>query len=224
MMLGEIQEINAWERAEHFHHFVKLEQPFYNVNLDLPVTGLKFWCSQSGRSLNSTLMWIVLKAMNELPVFRTRMWECGCCVRTYPTLSGSTTHLDQGGSLFRLVFARYEPDLDTFIAGHRQEIANSVGFYGNDQSGARDALVYFSPMPWYSFNAIDHVSGLDRADAIPRVTWGKIRELPYTELLPFNIRVNHCFVDALHLAILFQKIEEHVRTIIREEIRCDPKA
>ncbi len=64
-------------------------------------------------------------------------------------------------------------------------------------------------MPWLSFTAVDHTLSLRRDDGIPRVTWGKYFDAGPT-LLPFNIQVNHMFVDGLHVSRFFEQLDQEI--------------
>lgn len=208
-MTARIIPIASWERACQYMHFKSHIFPYYNVTLSLDVSGLKAYSRNAGLRLNSILLYAALKAINSIPQFRIRPFD-DTHIQEVATIHGSTTHLDPGSQLFRLIAVPYIPNIYEFCEEvERQKCTR--GFYGNTNTS--DAVVYFSPTPWYTFSGITHaMQGADPDNATPLITWGAIECSGGAERLPFNICVNHRYIDALHLSMLFKQIE----TIIKD--------
>ena len=55
---------------------------------------------------------------------------------------------------------------------------------------------------------------LKKEDAVPRVSWGKFYPSGEKVLIPFNIQVNHMFVDGIHVGRFFEFLHEEIRTLV----------
>lgn len=100
-----------------------------------------------------------------------------------------------------------------FDALAKAAIAASVAYFDFAPLRGRDDFVFISPMPWIAFTSVDHTASLRRDDAIPRVTWGKLFNENGQTRLPFNIQVNHIFVDGLHVGRFFEALTGEVEAI-----------
>ena len=56
---------------------------------------------------------------------------------------------------------------------------------------------------------------LKKEDCIPRISWGKFAQADEKVLLPFNIQVNHIFIDGVHVGQYYEKLHE----LIREQMK-----
>ncbi len=74
-----------------------------------------------------------------------------------------------------------------------------------------------SSLPWISFTGLDHTLSLDRDDAIPRVSWGRYVKNGEQIMLPFNMRVNHVFVDGLHVGLFFEEFARQLKRVLEQK-------
>lgn len=204
-------DLNTWPRREHFHFFRRADIPFYNVNFQLDITGLKEACKARSVSLNNTLMSICLLAMNEVDNFRYRVRGDG--VILHGQLHPSFAHLRGEEELFRIVTLDFIKDLPQFDLAVKDAVQQSQGYFDFTALGDRDDFVFFSSMPWVSFTSIDHTINLQKDDGIPRVTWGKFFDENGRTVLPVNLRVNHMFVDGLHVGRLIEAIDTNIAAL-----------
>ena len=75
--------------------------------------------------------------------------------------------------------------------------------------------MFISPIPWITFTATDHTLSLRKEDAIPRVSWGKVYMSGENALLPYNVQVNHVFVDGIHVGRFFEALKDELSDIRR---------
>ena len=92
-------------------------------------------------------------------------------------------------------------------------IADSTAYFDITKLAGRDDFVFISALPWIAFTGVDHTLSLKKDDGVPRVTWGKITQTTMGEVLPFNVQVNHMFVDGLHVGQFFAALEANIKAL-----------
>jgi len=95
----------------------------------------------------------------------------------------------------------------------REAITNTTEYFNIEKLKTRDDFVFISPLPWFSFTSIDHTLSLKRDDGIPRISWGKFFESDGKRLLPFNIQVNHMFVDGIHVGRFLDQLAREISAL-----------
>lgn len=205
-------DIATWDRREHFAFFRRVDLPFYNVNANVDATGLKAWAGKEGVSLTSLLLHATMRAVNRVDNFRYRLR--GETVVLHERVHPCFSHMRPGEELFRMSRVDFVDDPREFAASVRAAVESSSSWFDLESIAGRDDLVFLSPMPWFSFTGVDHTLSLRREDAIPRITWGRIFEDRGRELLPFNVQVNHVFVDGLHVARLLEGLGSGIRELV----------
>ena len=198
----------SWNRQEHFDFFRRMDLPFYNTNFNIDVSGVKDCAKPLGIPLHSVLMFLVMRAINSIDNLRLRLRGEDIVLHDY--LNPSFTHLKDGNELFYLITSEYSSDLYEFAHLTKVAIEESTEYFNLNQLSGRDDLVFISPLPWISFTGIDHTLNLRKDDAIPRVTWGKCFESNDRILLPFNLQVNHIFVDGIHVARFIDRLNVEI--------------
>lgn len=207
----EIVDLSRWSRREHFAFFRRADLPFYNVTVPVEVTGLREEAKTRGVALNTLFIYLTLRAANAVENLRYRLR--GDTVVLHDRLHPSFAHLRRGEELFRFITVDFDDDLLAFDATVKAEIAASAAYFDLTKLQGRDDFIFISSLPWISFTAIDHTLGLAKDDAVPRVSWGKLFKQDGRSLLPYNIRVNHMFVDGLHVGRFFEALDREIAAI-----------
>ncbi len=194
-----MKEINldTWERKQHFMFFKAVAYPIYNITFDVDVTLVRMWAQEQKVSFNLALIYLSMKAMNSVENFRYRLR--GETVVLHEITHPSFTDMNPGSELFKMVNAPMQDEIKTFIVKAKEISQKQTVYFPFEEWVGRDDFVFFSLLPWVSFSAIDHTVNLKQGDAVPRVTLGKFREEKNRVLLPYNVQVNHLFVDGIHL-------------------------
>lgn len=202
-------DISTWNRREHFAFFRKVDLPFYNVNTQVDITGLPELAKSKSISLNSMLIFLTIQSMNQIDNFRYRIRDDS--VYLHDAVHPSFTHLKKGEELFRIITMDMDSDVIRFDRNLKQAVEESSSYFDFSKAAGRDDLVFMSSLPWISFTGLDHTLSLDRDDAIPRVSWGRYVSNGGQTMLPFNIRVNHVFVDGLHVGRFFEEFAKQLK-------------
>lgn len=204
--------IDTWERKEHFNLFMQSDLPFYNVNFNVQVSGLKNKCKNKGLSVNNVLIYATIKALNKINNFLYRL-ENGKIIK-YDKLDPSFACIRENESLFRMVTVNFIDDVQSFNNSAKKAVADSISYFDFSALKERTNLVFISPMPWLPFTGVDHTLSLKKDDSIPRISWGKIHNNGKEEILPYNIQVNHIFIDGIHVGQFYEYLNEEIQAII----------
>jgi chloramphenicol O-acetyltransferase type A len=203
----------TWRRKEHFEFFKRVDLPFYNVNANINVTGLKEASKVMDVSLNTLLIFITMKAINKIENLKYRLR--GESVILHETLHPVFAHIAKNDDLFRMIAVDFSDDILVFKKRLLHEISVSVAYFDPKKLLGRDDAVFISALPWIEFTGTDHTMSLKKEDAIPRITWGKIHVSENKMLLPYNIQVNHMFVDGIHVGYFFEELNCQIKDILK---------
>ena len=202
-------DIETWDRKDHFNFFKMVPYPIYNICFDIDISRLKGYTQDKSLSFNLSMIFIVTESLNEIDNFRYRLR--GNDVVLHEALTPSYTDIAEGSELFKMVTVEMDPDLVRFVQKSKQKAAQQTKYFIPSDFMNRDDFVFYSIIPWISFTSIDHTVNCKQGDAIPRVTFGKYYHRGNAWYLPFNIQVNHLFVDGIHLGQLKDKIDEKIK-------------
>lgn len=204
-------ELATWRRKEHFEFFKRIDLPFYNVNVPVNVTGLKETSRLLEVSFNTLLIFVTMKAVNKIDNLKYRLH--GESVVLHEILHPSFAHIANGDDLFRMISVDFMDDIKEFNKRVLYEIKESAAYFDSRKLSGRDDFVFISALPWIEFTGTDHTLSLKKEDAIPRITWGKVYKTDNKMVLPYNIQVNHMFVDGIHVGRFFEELNNQIQEI-----------
>ncbi len=204
-------DINIWERREHFAFFKNIPYPVYNICFDLDITGVKEFTKKENISFNLAMIHISTSALNRIDNFRYRLR--GEQVVLHEILTPSFADIKKDSDLFKMVTVPFENDLMAFERKAKEKADAQENYFVLNDFAGRDDFVFYSAIPWISFTGIDHTINLKREDANPRISWGKYYNKAGRLLLPYNIQVNHMFVDGYHLGLFKEQLDDIISEI-----------
>jgi chloramphenicol O-acetyltransferase type A len=203
-------DIANWKRREHYEFFSSYENPLFNISGQVDVTELYEFAKSRHYSFFLCYYHCAIKAINEIPEFRTRKVEGK--VLQYDTIQLGTTLL-QDNETISFCTVPYDSDFITFYR-HAVELIGKVkarpGLYPAD--GSKD-IAFFSVIPWIAFTGVVHAQKYKGGDSIPRLAFGKFNWQGDRLMLPFGIEADHSLVDGLHAGKLFMQMEANGRLL-----------
>jgi len=116
-------------------------------------------------------------------------------------------------NLFKMVTVPFEDDIKLFDKTAREKAKNQQQYFLLSDFAGRDDFVFYSAIPWITFTGIDHTINLKREDAVPRISRGKYYQKNNLILLPYNIQVNHMFVDGYHLGVFKEQLDKRIELL-----------
>jgi chloramphenicol O-acetyltransferase type A len=204
-------DINNWNRKEHFEFFSHTDLPFYNTCFNLEIGNFKNRVKELKISLNTALMYVTVKSLLKVENFLLR-YENGKVIK-YDSLTPSFAHIKDGEELFRFITVEYNKDIYSFSETVKEEINKSTKYFDFEEIKNRTNFVFISSLPWIPFTSIDHTLSLNKFDSIPRITWGKYENNGQKIILPYNIQVNHIFIDGLHIGKFYESLNEEIHSL-----------
>lgn len=199
-------DLESWSRREQFHFFKGYDLPYFNVCVQLDVTGLvRFARSREGPSFFLMYHYLALRAANEVEPFRYRLR--GDRVLVHDRIDMGTTILVDGD---RFTFCYFDDDEDfaQFAEKADAEIERLHASGGRlEPRDHRDDMVHFSVLPWMSFTGFAHARTLNREDSVPKIVFGKYFEDGDRFRMPISVEVHHALMDGVHVGRFFERLE-----------------
>ena len=196
-------DINSWKRKEIFDFFSSVACPYYSVTFTVDVSRVYSFVRQHGLSFYYCMCWLCTEAANRVEAFRylIRGGEIYRLEKRHP----SFTDLRKGEELFYIVTLPMQEDVESFCREAAAKSAAQTSFI--DMSSETEELLYLSCLPKVSLTSLtnEHDSGKD--DAIPRIAWGKYREVNGRKELGLSLEVNHRFIDGVHIGRFAEELE-----------------
>lgn len=202
-------DTEAWSRRHLFRLFKDYDDPFINVCADVDVTTLLSFARERGLSLFVTYHFLSTRTANELEHFRYRLRGERVLVHERVD-AGAIVLLDDDS--FTFVYFDFDENFRDFHERARAQVEKArVEPPPLDSRADRDDLVYHSVIPWVSFTSISHARDSRRQSGIPKVTFGKYREVGGRVLMPVSVEVHHALMDGLHVGRFFERLEGYFK-------------
>lgn len=205
-------DLSTWPRRQHFELFRAYEHPWFNLCADVDVTALYAWCAGEGRpTFFAASLWLSLAAANEVEEFRYRIRGDGVVV--HPTIHGGSTVLLRDGT-FRFAYYDFDSDPARFAAHVGDVLARVKRESGPlDPRDDRDDLIHYSIIPWISFTSFSHARRRGADDAIPKIVFGRHREVEGRRRMPVSVEVHHALVDGLHVGRFYELFQRRLDAV-----------
>lgn len=206
-------DLATWPRRAHYEFFRAYELPFWNVTVDLDVTDLVARSAQPGgpsfflSTLHGAL--VAANAVEELRL-RLRSEPAGERVVVHERVHGGSTVL-RPDETFAFAYFDFDPDFERFAAGASDVLGAVRATRGAlEPRPERDDLIHFSVLPWISFSSFQHARRLARGDSVPKIVFGRHRELAGRRLMPVSVEVHHALVDGLHVGRFLERFQRQL--------------
>lgn len=198
-------DLHSWERRDTYHFFRDFDDPFFNATAPVDATRLVAHAKAGKESFSWNVLYCLLRAANEIPEFCLRI--LGDSVVRYDVLHGGTTVL-RPDNTFTFCYFDYHPDRETFLAGARKAVEQSMSQRLLDPKDHEFNRVHFSAVPWIAFTGVKHAKKRGNDDSIPKIVFGKYTEEAGRMKLPLSVEVNHALMDGYHVGRYFEKVQD----------------
>ena len=196
----EIFDIENWNRKQHYNHFSKLKDPYFDVTKAYHFSKEKK-ISFFGRYLHDCM-----KAINDIDELKLRINNS--VVEKHEVINASATIMRQDNT-FGFSFINFDENLDVFLnnlENEKQRINSTTDLFppvnGLD-------CIHCSALPWLSFSGHkEPVSG--EIDSVPKLAFSKI--VFNNDKIEMNvaINVNHALVDGYHVSLFAEKFQYYL--------------
>lgn len=200
-------DVANWDRRQIYELFSACDHPFYSVSFELDVTNLRRYTHESGLSFYYSLSYLITEAMESVEALRLRIR--GGTLVTVDELIPSCTDLQPGSDCFVILTLPRGGDMAAFCR-RAKALSRAQKTLLDPKMEARDDLIYFSCLPWFTLTGFVTERNLDVNDCIPRVTWGKYQTRGGRCILNVTVEVNHRTVDGVHLGRFYTALQQKI--------------
>lgn len=200
-------DTETWSRRDLFRLFREYDAPSFNICAELDATTLLDFARARRLSFFVAYHYLSTKVANEVEPFRYRLR--GERVLVHERVDAGAVLLLADES-FTFVYFDFTED---FAAFHESAVATVDGARAEppslDAREGRDDLIYHSVIPWVSFTSISHARDSRRQSGIPKIAFGKYREVGGRLLMPVSVEVHHALMDGLHVGRYFERLQSY---------------
>jgi len=204
---GRFQVIDqtGWPRCEQFELFRNFGFPYFSITADVDITAYRNALPKGGR-FTVGVVYAIAVAANTVPEFRQRIR--GDEVIEFDVVHPSIIVLNDDEA-FRFCAFPFAQDFAEFSkdAPERIERARTASSMYNNLPD-QDDFLFLTAIPGISFTGVMHAAPSHAPDSVPRIAWGKYRDVAGRIMLPLNVQVHHALVDGIHVGRFYSKVEE----------------
>jgi chloramphenicol O-acetyltransferase type A len=200
-------DTETWSRRHLFRLFKDYDAPSFNVCAELDATRLLDFARPRKLSLFVAYHFLSAKTCNELEPFRYRLR--GERVLVHERVDAGAVLLLPDES-FTFVYFDFTEDFAAFHASAKATIERArAEAPPPDAREDRDDLIYHSVIPWVSFTSISHARDSRRRNGIPKISFGKYRDVGGRVSMPVSVEVDHALMDGLHVGRYFERLQSY---------------
>lgn len=194
----------GWPRREQFELFKDFGFPYFSLTADVDITDYRQVLPKGGR-FTVGLVYAIAVAANAVPEFRQRIR--GDDVIEFDTVHPSIIVLNDQDA-FRFCVFPFAHDFEEFSKDAPQRIERARMAASMYDLPDQDDFLFLTAIPSVSFTGVMHAAPTHAPDSVPRIAWGKYREVAGRLMLPLNVQVHHALIDGVHVGRFYSKVEE----------------
>lgn len=196
-------DFKTWERKEFYEHFIKEVVCTYSATVNLDITNLKKY------RLYPTIIWLLTKAVNQMPEFRTALTDDG--IGIYDEMNPAYTIFNEKNKNFSGIWTEFNPDYNIFLNSYIADIekySSSVNFSPKPDRPLNSFDI--SMIPWVTFTSFN-INVFDSGKyLLPIFTLGKYFEENEKRIIPLSIQVHHAVCDGYHIGKFTEILQEYI--------------
>ncbi|WMI80770.1 chloramphenicol acetyltransferase [Anaerotignum sp. MB30-C6] len=200
-------DMETWPRAQSFYYYTQMAPTTYSINVSMDVTVLRNELKQQGLKFFPTYLWLVTKAINEVPELRVGLKDgvLGCWRQLTP-LYPQFHEDDQTTSL---LWTEHHDNFLEFYQSYikdTKEHGDSHGILSSKGMPLPNGYV-ISCIPWFSFQSFSLYNHNLKDYYFPSFEAGKFVETEEKILMPLSVTVHHATTDGYHLKMFFEILQ-----------------
>ncbi|WP_315119751.1 chloramphenicol acetyltransferase [uncultured Clostridium sp.] len=200
-------DFDNWNRKEHYKFFESVDNPQFNICMNLNVTNFLRFVKENNLSFYYSMVYASTYVMNQIQDFRYKIRDGKIIL--HDSLQPSFIDMDAGENLFKIVTLPLNNSIKEF-SNAAKEMSKSQKEYFPEINVDQDKLIYFSCIPWISFTSISNEIVMNKEDSIPRISFGKYFTQDNKILLPYSIQVNHMLLDGVHVGKFIEQLQKFI--------------
>ena len=196
-------DLQTWDRKEFYEHFIEEVACTYSATVNLDITNLKNY------RLYPTIIWLLTKAVNQIPEFRTALTNEG--VGIYDELHPAYTIFNKENKNFSAIWTEFHSDYRVFLNSYECDTAKYASSVNYAPKPDRPANSFdISMIPWFTFTSFNINVFDSRKYLLPIFTFGKYIDDCGKRLLPLSIQVHHAVCDGYHMGKFIEILQEQI--------------
>lgn len=197
-------DLETWPRRTHFETFKEWDYPHFNLCANVELAQFYAYVKQRGYVFTTAFVYVVTRAANAIPEFRTRIR--GDAVVEHEVVHPSTTVMADN-ELFTFCTMTYDEAFATFAVRAAEQITFVRDHPSLEDPAGRDDLLYMTAMPWVSFTSFMHPISFP-VDSVPRFAWGKYFADGDSLKMPLGVQAHHALMDGLHMGRYYATVQD----------------
>jgi len=197
--------LDDWPRRPQFEFYSRLDNPFFNVCVEVDVTNLKAWTEASGASFFLASLYASQRATETVSNFRYRL--DGDRVRVQDRIVPGCTILREDDT-FGFGYFEPAPTFAEWQEAGRQVIEHVRSTKGLDDRPDDGDVLHYSVLPWVSFTSFSHARSYGTDDSVPKIVLGRFTEREERLEMPVSVAVHHGLMDGLHVGRYVERLEQ----------------
>lgn len=193
-------------RQKHFEFFNSFDQPHFSISGNVDITALKDYLKSNNLAFTPTMVYLISKVANDIPVFRQRIR--GEKVVEHQLVHPSFAITPKNSDVFSFCPVQFEYEFNSFYKHTIDAIEHFQENPSFEDEHGRDDYLFLSIIPWISFTGLTHAMNHSTPDSVPRITWGKYFKSGDKTLMPLSVQAHHALVDGRQVGLYFEKFEE----------------
>lgn len=201
-------DLDTWNRAEQFQHYIDRVPCTYSFTVHIDITSLRQALAAGRRKAYPAQIWLLATAVQRFREFRMGFDGDGA-LGVWDAVHPAYTVFNPETETFSGIWTPYDPDFKRFEAAATRDIAEysrATRFFPKEGRPANSFDV--SSVPWLEFSAFT----LDIPQAVrhlaPIFTLGRYVERDGLTQLPVAIQVHHAVCDGFHAGRFVAALQE----------------
>ena len=193
-------DLAHWPQRAHYEAVMAEGGGSDAYTLSLDVTPL------AGAALYPTLLWLLTRAVNRLPSFRTALTPVG--LGTYDRMHPAYTIFQPAHQTFSAIWTPYREDYGAFLEAYRRDVAAYTGQTAYAPKPGRPENSFdISMVPWFSFGGFSLMVPGGGDYLLPIFTLGKVTEQGGRRTLPLAVQVHRAVCGGQQVACFLHLLE-----------------
>ena len=198
-------DVDSWSRKSHYEYFQTFDCPMFSITFPVRVDALYRYARENGLSFFAVCLFVLLKALNEVPQFRQRVedgdvWE-------YESVDALVPVLAADGEFSQIV-VEYRDSLSGFLEHALPLIQAAKGEPARANPCHRTDIAVFSCLPWMPFTQVASAYRSFRGQYLPLIHWGKMGpDASGRLMMSVAVQANYVLVDGVCVGNFYKNIE-----------------
>lgn len=202
-------DMKNWSRRDTFLYFTKIMPSVYTLTVETDVTELVKYHKESGISFFAMCLWLISKAVNEVPSLRygyeekVKLVQYDEIIPVFPIFHKDTESCTMICTDTAQKFSAFYEEFNTMIERARTEKKFFTSKYPHAPANTFNLSV--EPRVHFTGFSLMHPIG-ERPMLRPIIELGKYKEIDGKLFMPLAFQEHHACADGFHVGAFFDKV------------------